>query len=180
MHVITREGSLNYRSKLFRMFFQLSWLLLCRWLPKHFGSSWKRIIINLFGGNVSKNVYIYSSCKIFDPRNLIMEEGSEIGPKAEIYNIDYVTLKRNAIISQYAYICTASHDISKPERPLIFAPIEIGEDAWVAASSIVGKGIKIGNGAIVALGSVVVKDVEPWTIVGGNPAKFIKRRFCKL
>jgi putative colanic acid biosynthesis acetyltransferase WcaF len=109
-----------------------------------------------------------------------MEEGSEIGPKAEIYNIDYVTLKRNAIISQYAYICTASHDISKPERPLIFAPIEIGEDAWVAASSIVGKGIKIGNGAIVALGSVVVKDVEPWTIVGGNPAKFIKRRFCKL
>lgn len=105
-----------------------------------------------------------------------MEEGSEIGPKAEIYNIGYVTLKRNAIISQYAYICTASHDILNKERPLIFAPIEIGEDAWVAAYSIIGKGVTIGEGAIVALGSVVVKDVKPWSVVGGNPAKFIKER----
>lgn len=105
-----------------------------------------------------------------------MEEGSEIGPKAEIYNVDYVMLKKKAIISQYVYVCTASHDFTKPNRPLTFAPIELGENAWVAASSIIGKGVKIGDGAIVGMGSVVVKDVAPWTIVGGNPAKYIKER----
>jgi len=105
-----------------------------------------------------------------------MERGSEIGPKAEIYNIDYVILKENAIVSQYAYLCTASHNISDLTRPLIFSPIVLEKDSWVASKAIIAKGVIVGEGAIVAMGSVVVKNVEPWTIVGGNPAIYIKRR----
>jgi acetyltransferase-like isoleucine patch superfamily enzyme len=54
------------------------------------------------------------------------------------------------------------------------APIKIGNDAWIGAYSIILKGVTIGEGAVVGAGSVVTKDVAPYTVVGGNPAKFIK------
>jgi maltose O-acetyltransferase len=59
---------------------------------------------------------------------------------------------------------------------LTYAPIEIGANAWVAAWSIVMPGVKVGEGAVVAAGAVVTKDIEDWTVVGGNPARFIKKR----
>jgi len=57
------------------------------------------------------------------------------------------------------------------------ARIEIGNDVWVGAGVTVADGVKIGDGAIVAAGAVVVKDVEPYGIVGGVPAKLIRKRF---
>ncbi|MDQ0086845.1 acetyltransferase-like isoleucine patch superfamily enzyme [Paenibacillus anaericanus] len=54
-------------------------------------------------------------------------------------------------------------------------PIVIGDEVWIGCKSIILKGVRIGNGAIVAAGSVVTKDVEPYTLVGGTPAKVIKR-----
>lgn len=56
----------------------------------------------------------------------------------------------------------------------------VGNDVWIGHGAIIIAGVKIGDGAIVAAGSVVTKDVEPCTIVGGNPAKFIKNRFETL
>lgn len=53
----------------------------------------------------------------------------------------------------------------------------VGNDVWIGHGAIIIAGVKIGDGAIVAAGSVVTKDVEPCTIVGGNPARFIKNRF---
>jgi len=53
-------------------------------------------------------------------------------------------------------------------------PIIIGSNAWIGMNCIILKGVKIGNGAIIAAGSVVTKDVPDWTIAGGNPAQFIK------
>ena len=55
--------------------------------------------------------------------------------------------------------------------------IKIGNDVWIGHGSILLSGITVGDGAIIAAGSVVVKDVEPYTIVGGNPAIMIKKRF---
>lgn len=54
-------------------------------------------------------------------------------------------------------------------------PIHICSKAWIGAKAIILKGVTIGEGAVVAAGSVVTKDVEPWTMVGGNPARVIKR-----
>lgn len=79
-------------------------------------------------------------------------------------------------ISRRAFICTASHDISDISRPLTYKPIVIGNGVWIGAEAIVCPGVTIGDGAVIAAGAVVTKDVEPWTVVGGNSAKFIKER----
>ncbi len=82
-------------------------------------------------------------------------------------------------MSQGSYLCTASHDITNPLNPLITAPIVIGDQAWIGARAYVGMGVTIGQGAVVGATASVYKDVEAWTIVGGNPAKFIKNRVVK-
>lgn len=64
-------------------------------------------------------------------------------------------------------------------HPSCKGDIIIGNDVWIGAKSTIMSGIKIGDGAIVAAGSVVTKDVEPYSLVGGNPAKHIKYRFTK-
>ena len=71
---------------------------------------------------------------------------------------------------------TGSHSLTSPTFDLITKPITIKDNVWVATGAIVLPGVTIGEGAVVAAGSVVTKDVEPWTVVGGNPAKFIKKR----
>ena len=105
-----------------------------------------------------------------------MKDYSCLAPKVDCYNVAPVTVGANATISQGAFLCTASHDITNPHLPLITAPITIGDQAWVAAEAFVGMGVTVGEGAVVGARAVVVKDVNPWTVVGGNPAKFIKQR----
>lgn len=102
-----------------------------------------------------------------------------IGPNVNVYNVDKIIIKDRAEISQGAHLCTASHDITDPKHHLITAPIIIGERAWVAADAFVGMGVTIGEGAVVGARAAVFKDVEPWTVVGGNPAKVIKERIMK-
>lgn len=92
------------------------------------------------------------------------------------YTVDKITIGRQTTVSRDAFLCCASHDVTSPIMELTFAPITVGSNAWIAARSIVMPGRKVGDGAIVAAGAVVVNDVEPWTVVGGNPAKFITKR----
>lgn len=74
---------------------------------------------------------------------------------------------------------TGSHNIESSNFELVTAPITIKDHVWITTNSIISRGVTIGKGAVVAAGSNVVKDVEPWTVVGGNPAKFIKNRVIK-
>ena len=94
----------------------------------------------------------------------------------DCYTVAPIVLGDNATISQGVKLCTASHNITSKIMELTTAPITIRSNAWVAGWSIVLPGVTIGDGAVVAAGAVVTKDVEPWTVVGGNPAKFIKKR----
>lgn len=108
-----------------------------------------------------------------------MGEQSCLGADVDCYCVDKVSLGAFATVSQYSYLCTASHDISCPDMTLITAPIEIKERAWVCADVFVGPGVTLDEGAVAAARSVVVKHVEAWTVVGGNPARYIKSRMLK-
>ena len=80
--------------------------------------------------------------------------------------------RRNTIISAKE----ANHDIDPAKRQsMSYAPIHIGKNVWIGANATVLAGVTIGDGAVVAAEAVVTKDVEPNTIVGGVPAKVIKK-----
>lgn len=99
-----------------------------------------------------------------------------LGADVDCYNVDRIFIGDNATVSQYAYLCSASHDVGSPTMQLITAPIVIEAQAWVCAKAFVSPGVTVGAGSVVGACSVVTKDVQPWMIVAGNPAKPIRPR----
>ena len=80
---------------------------------------------------------------------------------------------KNVCIGEDVRLITGSHDVTSPHFNLVTRPITINDNVWIATGAIVLPGVTIGEGAVVAAGAVVTKDVEPWSVVAGNPAKFI-------
>lgn len=173
------HNSLSRKHQMLRLVWTVVWGVFARPLPRSAGSGWKRFLLRSFGAKIHPTAVVYSSVKVYYPANLVMEEYSCLASDVDCYNVAPIYIGANSTVSQGAYLCTASHDISSPLNPLITAPIVIEDQAWVAAKAIVGMGVTIGQGAVVGAGACVFKNVEPWTVVGGNPAKFIKKRIIK-
>lgn len=159
------------------------WLLMNRTIFKLLiGSRLRKLRIRIlrgFGAEIPLNALVYPSVRIFAPWLLKMGEYSCIGPNVEIYNKAEIEIGDHTVISQGARLFTASHDISSPNHTLITRPILVRNKAWIAAEAFIGMGVTVGEGAVVGACAAVFKDVEPWTVVGGNPAKFIKKRIIK-
>jgi len=169
------RSELSRRNQLARALWGVVWTLTCRLSPRPF-HAWRRFWLRLFGAKVADGTAIYPSARIWAPWNLEMGPRAGIADGAEIYNVDRIVLDEEAIVSQFAFLCTASHDITDPGRRLITAPIRVKRQAWICAAAYVGMGVTIEEGAVVAARAVVVKDVAPWAVVGGNPARFLKAR----
>ncbi len=170
------KHSLGIKNQTRRLVWSIAWTILVRPIPRTIGNSWKLFILRIFGAKVASNSLIYSSASIYDPKNLIMENGACIGPNVDCYNVDIVHIGINALISQKTYLCTASHKINDSSFDLITAPIIIEESAWVAADAFIGMGVTVGKNAVVGARACVFKDVPANTIVGGNPAKFLRNK----
>jgi putative colanic acid biosynthesis acetyltransferase WcaF len=162
-------------NKVGRVLWGMVWVLLFRPSPRPF-YGWRRFLLRCFGAKIGHKATVHASARIWAPWNLEMEEYSCMSHWVDCYCVDRVRIGPHATISQYGYLCTASHDINDPHMQLITAPISIGAGAWVCAGAFIGPGVNLGDGAVAAARAVVVKDVEPWTVVGGNPARFIKTR----
>ena len=163
------------RNKIGRVLWSIVWLFLYRPSPKIF-HGWRRFLLRLFGANIGKGVHVYPSAKIWAPWKLEMDDHSCLSFDVDCYCVDKVHIGSHTTVSQYSYICTASHNFEHPNTPLITSPITIGNGAWVAADVFIGPGVIIGEGAVVGARSTVLKHIAPWTVVAGNPAQFIKKR----
>lgn len=152
------------------------WTLLIRPFPKTSGQRWEIFLLKLFGAKVGKNCALYSSARILMPRNLIIEDWVCLAHHVVIHNTAPILLKYRSIVSQYSYLCTGTHDIRKKNFDTIRKPIVVEKHAWIAARCFIGPGVTIGEGAVCGACSVVFKNIDPWTIVCGNPAKFVKLR----
>ena len=171
----------SLKNKLVRAIWNLVWTLFFRPTPEHsvMFNSWRILLLRLFGAKIGSHCVVKSSCEIWQPWNLIMEDYVALSEHVICYTVDKITIGSQTTISREAFLCCASHDVTSPIMELTYAPIIIGANAWIAGRAIILPGRKIGDGAVVAAGAVVVKDVEPWTIVGGNPARFIAKRELK-
>jgi putative colanic acid biosynthesis acetyltransferase WcaF len=140
---------------------------------------WRNFLLRLFGAKIGNNVHIYNSAVIYMPWSLEIGDWSSIGEHAYIYNLGKVTIGKYATVSHRAHLCAGTHDYTDPAMPLLKPPISIGDKAWICTDAYVGPGVSVGEGAIAGARAVVVKDVAAWTIVAGNPARFVKKRSFK-
>ena len=137
---------------------------------------WRRWLLRRFGATVGPGAKPYPGIRVWAPWNLAMGAGSVMGDGVDCYNVDRIALGAGAVVSQRAFLCSASHDIDDPGFALVTAPIVIGPGAWVGAEAFVGPGVTVEEGAVVAARAVVTRNVPAWRVVAGNPAVEIRTR----
>jgi putative colanic acid biosynthesis acetyltransferase WcaF len=180
MKVLLNEtrNEFSLKNKIGRFIWNICYILLFRPFSSKIFNPWRLFVLKCFGAKLKGNVLIFSNVKIWAPWNLEMEDAC-LSKNVICYNMNKVILKTFAVVSQNTHLCTSSHDITSKYHQLISSPIIIEEQAWVAADAFIGMGVTVGEGAVVGARAAVFKNVKPWTVVGGNPAKFIKRREIK-
>ena len=127
------------------------------------GSHLRIAVLRAFGARIGIGVVIKPHVKVKFPWRLTVGAHSWIGEEVWIDNLADVAIGAHCCISQGAYLCTGSHDWSKPGFDLITRPIEIGDEAWICAKACVGPGVRVARGAVLALGSVATSDLAAWT-----------------
>lgn len=177
-HALVVVPPLSLANKVGRGLWNVAWLVLYRPTPRLF-HPWRRLILRLFGARIGKAVRAYPSARVWAPWNLEMGDYSCLGDWVDCYSVDKIRVGAHATVSQYSFLCTASHDYTDPSMPLVTAPIVIGERAWVTADVFVAPGVSIGEGAVILARSSVFSDIEPWMVAAGNPARPVKRRSWK-
>lgn len=140
----------------------------------------------MFVRNIRYGTKIPLTCNLASGQRMIacdvmVGDYSFIGTNCTIY--PKVKIGKYCLMAPDVKVVGADHKYDTLGVPICFSgrealpSTEIGDDVWIGTGAIVLAGVKIGNGAIVAAGAVVTRDVLPFTIVGGNPARPIKRRF---
>lgn len=133
-----------------------------------------RLILNVHGinFNIEKGARFASSVQIGD--------NSSIGKKAILAG--KVIIGDNVMMAPECMIYTKNHSIERTDIPMnlqgetLEKPVVIGNDVWIGARVIILPGVNIGEGSVLGAGCVVTRDVPPYTVVGGVPAKVIKQR----
>ena len=170
-----------WKEKLAQRVWEVTRVILCFTTP-FFMRKWRRCVTTIFAYCCGEGQYIHNSaslarnCRIDYPWNVSIGEMSSIGSGAWVYALDKIMIGKNVCIGEDVRLITGSHDVASFNFDLTTKPITVNDNVWVATGAIVLPGVTIGEGAVIGAGAVVTKDVEPWTVVGGNPAKFIKKR----
>lgn len=129
-------------------------------------------------GNVQ---FLHPGVTINFPENVTIGDNIIINRNVLITARSSITIGNNVLIGSNVVLNDSNHQFADRETPInkqghTAEPIVIEDDVWIASNAIILKGVHIGKGAVVAAGSVVTKDVAPYTVVAGVPAKIIKNR----
>jgi putative colanic acid biosynthesis acetyltransferase WcaF len=110
------------------------------------------------------------------PWNVEIGDWTALGEDVLIYSLGKVRIGCNVTLSYRSHVCAGSHDLNDPTLPLLKPPVTIEDGVWAGTDAFIGPGVTIGRGAVVGARAVVVKDVQAFDIVAGNPARVIGRR----
>ncbi|MBE6332431.1 MAG: putative colanic acid biosynthesis acetyltransferase [Bacteroidales bacterium] len=137
---------------------------------------WRLALLRAFGAQVSWRSEVYASARVWAPWNLVMADGATLGPDVICYNQARVVLMADVCVSQYAYLCTAGHDLKRESGAsanvphnnartgLVVADIVLEKGAWVGTQAFIGMGVTVGEGAVVGARANVFKDVPPQSV----------------
>jgi len=171
----TGGASFTLRSRVERAAFALCWTLLAAWTPPPL-RGWRRLILRAFGATMGKGANVYSSVRIWHPRNLVMGDHATLGPRVNCYCQAPITVGDYAVVSQGATLCAGTHDYEDPEFQLRTRPIVLGPHSWIAAEAFVGPGVQVGAYAVLGARGVAMRNLAPGVVYTGNPAVAVKRR----
>jgi len=144
----------SLRNKLGRVLWGIVYWVLFRPSPKVF-HGWRRMLLRAFGARIGKGAHIRPSCRIWAPWNLEMGDHSCLSYNVDCYCVDKVRIGAHSTVSQYSFLCTATHDHADPQMRLVTAPIEIEDQVWICADVFVAPGVTIGRGTVVGARSSV-------------------------
>jgi len=167
---------MSLRDKLVRLAWEIMYRLLIAWNPRGVMNRWRSFVLRCFGAKIGRGCKIDPGCRIWAPWNLEMEDYAAMANGVDCYCVGRISIGTKVVVSQRAFLCSASHDISTLRRDLVIQPIAISAHAWVCAEAYIGPGVTIGEGAVVGARAAVFRSVEPWHVVGGNPARTLKVR----
>jgi putative colanic acid biosynthesis acetyltransferase WcaF len=163
------------RIRMKRLIWNVVWTLLYRLSPRPL-HGWRAFLLRTFGARMGPNCHFYPKSKVWAPWNLICGDQVTAADGVEIYNPCPMSFGSHAILSQDSYLCGATHDYDDPAFPLIAFAMHVGAYSWICARASITPGANVGEGAVLALGSVATRDLEPWTVYAGVPAIKVKER----
>lgn len=163
------------KSRIFRLVWTVTWGAFGIWTPAPM-HGWRRFLLRSFGADIHATAKIYPGVRIWFPPFLRMEARSCLGPEVICYCMDEISLGPYALVSQRAHLCGGGHNIDDPAFQLETGAIRLGSYAWVGAEAFVGPGVTVGDGAVLGARAVTVKDLAPWTVYVGNPARGLRPR----
>jgi len=165
----------SLQNRLTRLLWNVIYALLYRLSPRPF-HAWRSFLLRLFGAKLGRACHFYPKGKVWAPWNLICEDRVTLADDAELYNPSPMYLGSHAIVSQGAYVCGATHLYNEPSFQLVSFPMRLGAYSWICARAAVNPGVNVGDCAILALGSVATRELEPFGIYAGIPARKVKER----
>lgn len=148
-----------------------------RWSPQ-FAYRWRAVLLRIFGARIGRGVKIRPTVTVTYPWKLSIGDHAWVGDDAVLYSLGEITIGRNAVISQKSYLCAADHDHRDPSFVIRARPVNVGDEAWIAADVFVGPGVTIGAAAVIGARSSVFDDLPPAMICMGSPARAIKPRLA--
>lgn len=123
---------------------------------------------------------IMLGAEVWSPRGLSIGARTIVGRRCMLDARGGIRIGRDVNVGSDTILMTAKHEVQDPDFVASYAPIEIGDRAWIALRATILGGVTIGEGAVVAAGAVVTRDVAPFTIVAGTPAVPIGERTREL
>lgn len=136
----------------------------------------RQFFFTLSGLKTGKGSTVHMGVRFFSPKGITIGDDTIVGFRSFLDGRENLTIGDHVDIASEVMIYNSEHNLNSEKFEAILEPVKIGDYVFIGPRAIIMPGVKIGKGAVVAGGAVVTKDVEPFTIVGGVPAKLIGER----